>query len=84
MAVWRSFEDLKTFSHNGRTHPPGMRRLHDMIDRCSGPRFVMWWAPRGARFTLEDGWNRLVHLRFHGSTPFAFSLDAPVARPFAA
>jgi hypothetical protein len=84
IAAWRSLEHLKAFSHNGRTHPPGMRRLQGMIDRDSGARFVMWWAQRGQRFTLEDGWQRLLHLRARGSTPFAFSIQAPVACPMAA
>ena len=47
LAIWRSMEDLKAFSHNGRTHPPGMRRLAGEIDRSDGPGFVMWWAPKG-------------------------------------
>jgi Domain of unknown function (DUF3291) len=81
LAVWRSLEDLKAFSHNGRTHPPGMRRLAQEIDRSNGPGFVMWWAAKGERFTLEDGWQRLQHLRQHGSTDYAFSLDQPVKRP---
>lgn len=84
MAGWRSLEDLKAFSYSGRTHPPGMRRLAAEIDRTRGPGFVMWWAPRAAQFTLEDGWQRLQHLRAHGPSGFAFSLDAPREKPEAA
>ncbi|PKP79744.1 MAG: hypothetical protein CVT79_18260 [Alphaproteobacteria bacterium HGW-Alphaproteobacteria-18] len=81
MAGWRSLEDLKAFTYNGRTHPPGMRRLGQEIDRSDGPGFVMWWAPRGAQFTLEDGFQRLQHLRRNGSSDYAFSLDQPALRP---
>ncbi|MFN4184255.1 MAG: DUF3291 domain-containing protein [Hyphomonas sp.] len=81
MAGWRSLEDLKSFTYNGRTHPPGMRRLGQEIDRSDGPGFVMWWAPRGKQFTLEDGFQRLQHLRQHGSSDYAFSLDQPALRP---
>lgn len=81
MAVWRSLEDLKAFTYSGRTHPPGMRRLGEEIDRSDGPGFVMWWAPRGQRFSLEDGFQRLQHLRRHGSSDYAFSLDQPSLRP---
>ncbi|MFN7056364.1 DUF3291 domain-containing protein [Hyphomonas sp.] len=84
LGVWRSMEDLRAFSHSGRTHPPGMRRLAAEIDRSDGPGFVMWWAPRGVRFTLEDGWQRLERLRREGSSPEAFSLDQPAACPAAA
>ena len=41
----------------------------------------MWWAPRGERFTMSDGWDRLQHLRMHGPSSYAFSLDDPIARP---
>jgi len=37
--------------------------------------------PKGEGITLEDGWQRLHHLRQHGSTDFAFSLDQPAKRP---
>ncbi|MFN4025778.1 MAG: DUF3291 domain-containing protein [Hyphomonas sp.] len=81
LAVWRSLDDLKSFTYNGRTHPPGMRRLSQEIDRSDGASFVMWWAPRGQRFTLEDGFQRLLHMRRHGSSDYAFSLDQPVLSP---
>ncbi|MEZ5998323.1 MAG: DUF3291 domain-containing protein [Hyphomonas sp.] len=84
MAGWKSIEHLKAFSHSGRTHPPGMRRLADEIDRSAGASFVMWWAPRGQRFTMEDGWNKLQLLRQNGASPDAFSLDQPMAQPHAA
>lgn len=81
LAVWRSADDLRAFRHSGRTHPPGMRRLANEIDRSDGPGFVMWRAPKPERFTPEDGWLRLQHLRAHGSSEFAFSLGHPVKRP---
>lgn len=81
MGVWRSLEDLKAFTYNGHTHPPGMRRLGQEIDRSQGPGFVMWWARRHERFTLEDGYQRLLHLRKYGSSDHAFSLDMPAVRP---
>ena len=84
MGGWTSLEHLRTFSYSGRTHPPSMRRLAAEIDRSAGPGFVMWWAPRHERVILEDGWNKLQHLRQYGSTPEAFSLDQPAARPAAA
>ncbi|KCZ87142.1 DUF3291 domain-containing protein [Hyphomonas johnsonii] len=81
MAGWKSIEDMRTFTYSGKTHAPGMRRLQDQLDRTQGPGFVMWWAPRHERFTMEDGWQRLMHLRRFGSSTYAFSLDEPLARP---
>lgn len=84
MAGWDSLDHLKAFSFSGRTHPPSMRRLADEIDRSAGPSFVMWWSPRHERVTLEDGWNKLQHLRQNGPTAQAFSLDQPITSPVAA
>ena len=84
MAGWKSLEDLKHFSYSGRTHPPSMRRLSDQLDRSDGASFVLWWAPREQRFTLEDGWQKLQDLRTHGSTPDAFSIENAVPKPAAA
>lgn len=77
-------EDLQASSQNGSTHPPGMRRHANEVDRCDGPGFETWRALKGERFTPEDGWQRLQHLRANGSTEYAFSLDQPVKRPPAA
>lgn len=84
MAGWVSIEAMKEFTYSGRTHPPGMRRLASQLDRSAGAGFVMWWAPREQIITLEDGWNRLEHLRRHGPTPEAFTLDHLIAKPVAA
>ncbi len=84
MAGWTSLDHLQAFAYSGRTHPPSMRRLANGLDRSSGPSFVMWWAPRGQRFTLLDGWAKLEMLRALGPSDQAFSLDQPVARPVAA
>ena len=81
MAGWTSLEEMRRFVYSGKTHPAGMRRLQSQLDRSQGPGFVMWWAPREERFTMSDGWDRLQHLRLHGSSAYAFSLDDPLARP---
>ena len=84
MGGWASLERLREFSYSGKTHPPSMRRLAAEIDRSAGPSFVMWWSPKEEKVTLEDGWQKLQHLREHGSTPEAFSLDDPMDPPVAA
>ena len=84
MAGWKSVEALRDFTYNGRTHPPGMRRLSSQLDRSAGAGFVLWWAKRGERFTLQDGWDRLQSLRQNGPTDHAFSLDNLIAKPVAA
>ncbi len=84
MAGWTGIEALKEFTYSGRTHPPGMRRLAANLDRSAGAGFVLWWARRDQTLTLEDGWVKLLHLREHGPTPDAFTLDQLMAQPAAA
>lgn len=84
MAGWRDVDALKEFSYSGRTHPPSMKRLATEVDRSHGATFVMWWAERGDRVTLEDGWNKLVQLRTEGPSSEAFTLDTLAAHPAAA
>lgn len=79
---WRGFTNAFPYPQEWRA--PGMRRLANEIDRSDGTGFVMWWALKGERFTLGDGWQRLQHLRANGSTEYAFSLDQPVKRSAAA
>lgn len=81
MAGWTSLQHMRSFVYEGRTHPPGMRRLANELDRSKGPGFVMWWAPRGARFTMENGWEKLSLLRTNGPSHDAFSLDSLVDQP---
>ena len=61
-----------------------MRRLANQLDRTDGASFVLWWAPRGEHFTMQDGWDKLQSLRQNGPTKDAFSLDHLMAKPVAA
>jgi hypothetical protein len=81
MGGWSSLEGMREFVYTGRTHPPGMRRLQEQLDRSDGASFVMWWAPREARFTIQDGWDKLVQLRENGPTPEAFDMKTATPPP---
>lgn len=35
---------------------------------------TLWWVPAGHRPTVTEAENRLLHLRAHGPTPYAFTL----------
>ncbi len=35
---------------------------------------TMWWVPAGHRPTVAEAEARLLHLRTHGPTPYAFTL----------
>lgn len=81
MAVWEEMRALHRFAYRLADHVEGMQRLRDWVDRSEGATVVMWWVERGKRVQLEEGWERLQHLRAHGASPHAFTLqqrfDAP-------
>lgn len=81
MAGWDTAKDMHTFAYRLRDHMDGMKALEAWVDRSEGPTMVMWWVPQGERVTLDAAWERLIHLRAHGASPEAFSLqerfDAP-------
>jgi hypothetical protein len=35
---------------------------------------ALWWVPAGHRPTVAEAEARLLHLRAHGPTPYAFTL----------
>ena len=81
MGGWDSPKALHQFAYRMSSHMQGMKELRSWVDRSEGAIMVMWWAPRGTRVTLEEGWNRLMHLREHGATPEAFTLQERFEAP---
>ncbi|MEX0311410.1 MAG: DUF3291 domain-containing protein [Tateyamaria sp.] len=75
MAGWRDVQALHRFAYRDALHRSGMKTLRDWVDRSEGPTMVLWWAERGTRVALEDGWDRLQSLRQNGATPQAFTLQ---------
>ncbi len=35
---------------------------------------ALWWVPAGHRPTVAEAESRVLHLRTHGPTPYAFTL----------
>lgn len=83
MAGWDNPRALHRFAYRLSSHMQGMKTLRSWVDRTDGAIMVMWWVPKGERVTIEQGWNKLMHLREHGATPEAFTLqerfEAPVS-----
>lgn len=81
MAGWESAKALHSFAYRMRSHAEAMKRLRDWVDRSEGATMVMFWAKRGRRISLEEGWDRLQRLRKDGPSEAAFNLqqryDAP-------
>jgi hypothetical protein len=80
MSVWESIAALKTYAYKSE-HVRYVRRRHDWFDPPTSPHMALWWIPAGTIPTLEDGEQRIEHLRNHGETPHAFTFKRSFAPP---
>lgn len=72
MSVWENAEYLRHFMF--RTHHKDfMSRKKEWFKREPEDTYVLWWIEDGHIPTVEEGKQRLMHLREHGDTPYAFS-----------
>jgi len=72
MSVWESVESLREYSYRSR-HVGVMKYRTKWFERFDGPYMALWWVPAGHIPTLEEGKERLEHLRKHGDSPYVFS-----------
>ncbi|MEU5807328.1 DUF3291 domain-containing protein [Streptomyces sp. NPDC047718] len=73
MSVWRDPEALKTYMYQGR-HREVLARRREWFEHVTEAMTALWWVPAGQRPTVADAEERLLHLREHGPTRYAFSL----------
>ena len=72
MSVWESVEALKGFIFKTH-HIDFLKRKSEWFDRLEQANYVLWWVPEGYRPDVEEGKERLMHLRKHGESAYAFS-----------
>jgi hypothetical protein len=87
MSVWESVEALAGYVYSS-PHLAIMRRRREWTTRLVEQHLCLWWIPAGSLPTIEEGKDRLEHLREHGPTPCAFTFkkrfspgEAAVASP---
>lgn len=71
LTVWDSVEALETFVWT-TIHRKFYVRRQNWFERLPEQHFVMWWVPEGHRPTLDEGLDRLAHLRANGPSDHAF------------
>jgi Domain of unknown function (DUF3291) len=82
MSVWESVEALERYVWQ-TVHKRFYGKRHQWFEPFDGPYFVMWWVPAGHRPTLQEGVEKLEHLRQHGASDDAFGWqDLPAAQLF--
>jgi len=81
LSVWRTAEQLAAFVYRQRGHADALRRRREWFERAVQPTTVLWWVPDGHRPGVPEAYQRLAHLREHGSTAHAFGFKLPVPEP---
>ncbi len=73
LSVWEQFEDLQRYVYRS-AHGLFMQKRSRWFLPIGGFTTALWWVPEGQEPSIEEGLERLAHLRLHGPTPRAFSL----------
>ncbi|MFJ4536163.1 DUF3291 domain-containing protein [Streptomyces tibetensis] len=73
MSVWRDTDALTAYMYQGR-HREMLARRREWFERVQEAMVALWWVPSGHRPTVAEAESRVLHLRTHGPTPYAFTL----------
>jgi Domain of unknown function (DUF3291) len=80
LTVWKSLDALMNYVYRG-AHAGVMRDRRRWFEKGEHPILALWWIPAGHHPTVEEGKERLAHLRDRGSTQYAFSFSQPYPCP---
>jgi len=72
MSVWESAGHLADFVYR-TAHADYLRRRREWFERMTETITALWWVPAGHLPTVEEGIDRLDHLRAQGPSPEAFT-----------
>ena len=73
LSVWKAFEDLQRYVYRS-AHGLFMQKRSRWFMPLGGFTTALWWVNAGEEPSVDEGLDRLVHLRANGPTSHAFSL----------
>ncbi|GHK01008.1 DUF3291 domain-containing protein [Streptomyces sp. NPDC003753] len=73
LTMWRDIDALTAFMYQG-LHREMLARRREWFERLEEAVTALWWVPAGHRPTVAEAEERLLHLRAHGPTEYAFTL----------
>jgi Domain of unknown function (DUF3291) len=80
MSVWASIEALFDFVYQ-TDHIAILRQRKAWFEKPPEAHMALWWIPAGTLPTVQEGKARLLHLRAHGPSAFAFSFKRRFTPP---
>ncbi len=83
LTVWTSVEALADYVYRSG-HVAVLRRRREWFEPPGEAHQAMWWVPAGEPPTVADAERRLLHLREHGPSGYAFTFREPFPAPGAA
>lgn len=72
MSVWEDIDSLMAYVYRS-AHVEIFKRRKEWFEKMKEMHMVLWHIPEGHIPEVKEGQERLVHLRQHGETPYAFS-----------
>jgi hypothetical protein len=81
LTVWESVEALGDFVFRNGAHREVLRRRRHWFVPPTHAMTALWWIPAGTLPTVADAEQRLLHLREHGPTRYAFTFRESFASP---
>ncbi|MEJ2625301.1 MAG: DUF3291 domain-containing protein [Pseudolabrys sp.] len=75
LTVWENVEALERFVWQ-TVHRRFYGRREQWFAPLDGPPLVLWWVPVGHRPSMQEGVDRLDHLKAHGPSDDAFSWES--------
>jgi len=80
LTVWESVDALREYVYKS-AHQGVLRDRKRWFEKFDGPYYALWWIPAGHFPSIEEGKERLDHLRAHGETADAFSFKNVFPKP---
>lgn len=80
MSVWESMETLQNYVYRS-AHVEIFRRREEWMHKMTDPHLAMWWIPVGSLPSVEEGLNKLSHLKEHGPSLEAFTFSERFPAP---
>lgn len=80
ITVWEDVASLMDYALRTE-HVEFLRRRREWFVPMDEPHLAAWWVPAGHVPDVAEAENRLLHLRVHGPTAHAFTLQRPFPPP---
>ena len=80
MSVWKDIDALKAYVYTS-DHVAFIRRRKEWFHHLKEMYMVLWWVSEGHIPTLEEAQERLLYIRQHGPTPYAFTFQKSFLPP---